>query len=121
MTISDPRLVYSNHNFTEQLEALRQADRKGGNGTPAAAKKDEKLYKVCVEFESLFIKQMLDVMRKTVEKTDFLHGGMAEDIFEDMLYDKYSLLMAKNSGFGVADMIYRQLTPQESGIITPLS
>jgi Rod binding domain-containing protein len=71
--------------------------------------KNSKLYKVSVEFEAIFIKQMLNVMRKSVAKTKLLHGGMAEDFFEDMLYDEYAKKMAENGDFGIADMIYQQL------------
>jgi flagellar protein FlgJ len=52
---------------------------------------------------------MLNVMRKSVSKTGLLDGGMAEEIFEDMLYDEYAQKMAESGSFGIADMIYRQL------------
>jgi flagellar protein FlgJ len=71
--------------------------------------KTSKLYKVSQEFEAIFIKQMLNVMRKSVAKTGLLDGGMAEEFFEDMLYDEYAEKMAKSGSFGIADMIYRQL------------
>ena len=74
------------------------------------AKKDEKLMEACRDFEALFVKQMLDAMRKTVEKNGLIEGGMAEDIFEDMLYDEYAKLMTKNAGLGVADLLYKQLS-----------
>ena len=73
--------------------------------------KSSKLYKVSQEFEAIFIKQMLNVMRKSVSKTGLLDGGMAEEIFEDMLYDEYAQKMAESGSFGIADMIYRQLNP----------
>jgi Rod binding domain-containing protein len=73
--------------------------------------KGSPLYKVCLEFEAIFIKQMLNSMRKTVEKTGLLDGGMAEDIFEDMLYDEYAKKMATTANFGLAAMIYGQLQP----------
>ncbi len=110
--------MLSNHTFDKQLDQIKRTGRTVDLTRPASGKKNEKLYSTCVEFESIFIKQMLDVMRKSVEKSDFLHGGMAEDIFEDMLYDEYSLLMAKKSSFGLADMAYRQLTPQDYGILS---
>lgn len=68
------------------------------------------LYKACVDFESLFIKQMLDVMRKTVKKEGLVDGGMSEEIFTDMLYDEYSKTMAQTSQFGLARMIYEQVS-----------
>ena len=71
--------------------------------------KSSRLYKVSQEFEAIFIKQMLNVMRKSVSKTGLMDGGMAEEIFEDMLYDEYAQKMAESGSFGIADMIYRQL------------
>ncbi len=69
------------------------------------------LYKACQDFEALFIKQMLDAMRKTVNKEeDMLNGGMSQDIFEGMLYDEYAKKMAETAQFGLSDMIYRQVS-----------
>ena len=76
-----------------------------------AIDKNSELYKACQDFESLFIKQMLDVMRKTVHKgDDLLNGGMSRDIFEGMLYDEYAKKMAETAQFGLSDMIYRQIS-----------
>ncbi len=92
----------------------RQLPRAGSSGSPATGSspvdKNSRLYQVSVEFEAIFIKQMLNVMRKSVAKTGLLDGGLAEEFFEDMLYDEYAKKMAENGSFGIADMIYRQLT-----------
>ncbi len=72
--------------------------------------KNSELYKACQDFESLFIKQMLDVMRKTVSKDGLLDGGMAEDLYQDMLYDEYAKKMAETGQFGLAQMIYNQVS-----------
>jgi len=72
----------------------------------------EKLLQACRDFEALFIKQMLDAMRNTVEKTGLVDGGMAEEIFEDMLYDEYAKKMARTAGFGLAETLYRELSPR---------
>jgi|GEM_PF-3133298 Rod binding domain-containing protein len=77
--------------------------------------KESKLYQQCVEFESLFVKIMLKSMRDSVQKTGLLDGGMAEDIFSDMLYDQYALSMSRNASFGLADQIYAQLTASPEG------
>jgi Rod binding domain-containing protein len=46
----------------------------------------------------------------TVHKGEMLHGGQAEEIFEDMLYDQYALEMSKNANMGMAKMLYDQLS-----------
>jgi len=76
-----------------------------------AIDKNSELYKACQDFEALFIKQMLDVMRKTVHKgDDLLNPGMGQDIFEGMLYDEYAKKMSETAQFGLSDMIYRQIS-----------
>jgi len=64
-----------------------------------------KLKEVAEEFESIFVNMLLKEMRKTVDKTDFLHGGMVEDIFEDMLYTEYSKKIAKDMNLGIAKKV----------------
>lgn len=72
--------------------------------------KKSDLYTQCEEFESIFIKMMLTEMKKSVEKSGLTDGGMAEDIFSDMLYDEYAKNMASSANFGLSDQIYLQLT-----------
>ena len=71
---------------------------------------DRKLMNACVEFESLFVANMFKEMRKTVHKGDLLHGGYAEEIFEDMLYDQYSIAVSKNSNLGLAKLLYDEMS-----------
>jgi flagellar protein FlgJ len=77
-------------------------------------KKDTRLYEACQDFEALFIKQMLSSMKKTINKTGLMEGGMAEEVFEDMLYDEYAKIMSKTARFGLADMIYDQVANPEN-------
>jgi len=88
----------------------------GAGGTQARGPIDRhsRLYRACEDFEALFIKQMLSSMRKTVHKTGLMDGGMAEEIFEDMLYDEYALKMARSAGFGLSDTLYRELSRNPS-------
>ncbi len=72
--------------------------------------KDSKLYQACEDFQAVFIKQMLDTMRKTVDKSQSLmKPNEGEKVFEDMLYDEYSKTMSKTAGFDLADNLYRQM------------
>lgn len=83
----------------------------GARGGRNGIDRQSELYKVSLEFEAIFIKQMLNVMRQSVEKSGMIDGGMAEEIFEDMLYDEYAKKMAESRQLGIADLIYRQLQP----------
>lgn len=72
--------------------------------------KKKELYDVAVEFQSLFIKIMLNSMRKSLNKeNDILYGGNAQEIFEDMLYDEYAKLYSKHANLPLAKEIYLQL------------
>ena len=71
---------------------------------------DKKLMDTCIDMESIFVKQMLSSMKKNVDKGEFLHGGYAEEIFEDMLYDEYALNMSRNSNMGIAKNLYEELS-----------
>lgn len=72
--------------------------------------KSSELYEVCQDFEAIFIKQMLKAMRQTVEKSEFLNGGFAEEVYEDMLYDEYAQQMSRSAGFGLSTQLYLQLS-----------
>lgn len=72
--------------------------------------KSSPLYKSAQEFEAVFIKQMLDVMRKTIDRSGLVERNQGEEIFEDMLYDEYSKNMSKSAGLGLADTMYQQLS-----------
>lgn len=78
-------------------------------GRAGGVDRQSELYKVSLQFEAIFIKQMLSVMRNTVNKSGLIEGGMAEEIFEDMLYDEYAKKMAESRQLGIADIIYQQL------------
>jgi flagellar protein FlgJ len=71
---------------------------------------NDELKEACRDFEAIFIKQMLDSMKKTVPESGLLEGGMAEDIFEDMLYQEYATIISKSGDLGIAEMVYKQLS-----------
>jgi flagellar protein FlgJ len=71
-------------------------------------KKDElkKLEGVSKDFESIFVYQLMKEMKKTVKKTGLVHGGMAEDVFTDMLDQE----RAKTMTMGIGDLLFQQLS-----------
>lgn len=95
-TSSKFSLSFSNEKITEKIDKNKEFEKK-------------RLREVSEDFEALMINQMLKEMRKTVNKSDLINGGMAEQIFEDMLYDEYSKEFSKTKTFGLSDIIYNQL------------
>lgn len=79
---------------------------------------NHKLLNACQEFEAVFIKQMLDAMRQTVPQKGILDGGIAQNIYKDMLYQQYADKMAKTANLGLARVLYNQLSgrPLETAI-----
>jgi flagellar protein FlgJ len=73
-------------------------------------KDEEKLKKACSDLEAIFVSMMFKQMRSTVQKTGLFDGGMAEEMYEDMLYDKYAEEVSKSKGTGLGDLLYRQLS-----------
>ena len=68
------------------------------------------LHKAASEFEAIFIKQMLNAMKKTTLKSSLTGISSAQNIFEDLLYDEYSKTMASTGNFGIAKSLYNQLS-----------
>lgn len=104
--LENTKKQYSNAKFSIEEPAE--------NNNTAVSKYDKefernRLRKVSEDFEALMINQMLKEMRKTVDKSGLIDGGMAEQIFEDMLYDEYAKEFSKTKTFGLADIIYNQM------------
>ena len=112
MNIANNSMMFYDNSKLEQLKIASSSESK-------FSPKNKELYNVCVDFEALFIKQMLNSMRKTVEKnslTDSPTDATGRDFFEDMLYDNYAKKMAETANLGIAKMMYLQLYKSQSGI-----
>jgi flagellar protein FlgJ len=78
--------------------------------------KTDKLYEQCQALETFLIKNLLNSMRSTVQKSGLVEEGYAGKIYEDMLYDEYAKDFTKNAGFGLADQAYLELTGQRGKV-----
>lgn len=78
------------------------------------SKDQKKLKQAAQEFEAIFVKQMLDAMEKTVDRSNsILSGGSAEEYFRSMLNDHVARNISTGpggSGFGLAEAIYRDMS-----------
>ena len=73
-------------------------------------KDDKKLMETCRNLESVFVNMMFKQMQSTLSKTSLTDGGFAEDMYNDMLVEQYSEEATKGKGLGLAQMIYKQLS-----------
>lgn len=76
--------------------------------------KDPALWKVSTQFEAIFVQQMMSEMRKTVDKSDLIPTGFAEDVHGSMMDEAIAQASVKHHSFGLADSIYRQLERTQS-------
>ena len=70
---------------------------------------EEKLRKVCEDFESYFVNYMFKEMRKTVPKFDLTEETNAKKIYDSMMYESLSKNIARAGGIGIADLLYENL------------
>ena len=78
-----------------------------------ARKIDEgKLKKACEDFESIFISQMLKVMRQTIPKSGLLDGGSQQDTYLSLFDEEVSKSMAKRGGIGLGKILYQNVMNQ---------
>ncbi|OIO69845.1 MAG: hypothetical protein AUJ57_08840 [Zetaproteobacteria bacterium CG1_02_53_45] len=88
-----------------------------GSEMPAAHKvKDEALWKTSKQLEAIFVQQMMAEMRKTVGKSEFMPSGFAEDVHGSMMDEAIAQASVKQSSFGLAESIYKQLETAQGNV-----
>ena len=103
--------------FENILRRLQTANPGGADSsernlnTPPIVKNHE-LYELCLELETILMKNLIKGMRSTIQKTNLIDTGMAGEIYEDMLYDEYAKTFTRSARLGLAEMAYRELSGQ---------
>ena len=100
--------VYKNQMVGHRLKSIKYH---------TADKDDPKLRAACAEMESLFISHLIKEMRATVEKSGFIDGGQAEEIFTSLLDVEISKKMSAAGGIGLSAILLEQLgakTPRKN-------
>jgi Rod binding domain-containing protein len=75
----------------------------------AGSSERQQMFEAARQFENFFLEKMFREMRKGLGKNDILHGGAAEDIFQDMLLTERINSLTQKSTLGLAEMIYTQM------------
>jgi flagellar protein FlgJ len=85
---------------------------KAAEELPSTQKKDAQLEKACKDFESLFLNQLLQAMRKTIPKSkedEAEEGGYQKEMYESMLDSELAKSWSRSDGIGLANVLYQQL------------
>jgi peptidoglycan hydrolase FlgJ len=80
-----------------------------------AGKTDPRLHSACTEMESLFVNYLIQQMRATINKSGFISGGRAEEIFTSMLDVELSRKISAAGGIGLSSILEEQLNRLTTG------
>jgi len=103
----------------------RQYQTQKTGGAPASAKNsaadqtDPQLKAACSEMESLFINYLFKEMRATIDKSGFISGGRAEEIFASLLDVELSRKLSGAGGIGLSAILLEQLGENENRQAAP--
>jgi flagellar protein FlgJ len=97
--------------MTHTVESgLAFADMAGDRKISDSLKNKKELRQACRDFEALFIHKMLQTMRKSIPDNGMLDGGLAEDIYTDMLDQQIAQAAADRESLGIATVIYEEMS-----------
>ncbi|PID27015.1 MAG: hypothetical protein CR982_07515 [Candidatus Cloacimonadota bacterium] len=103
LNISNTLQSIKSNNIENKVNALKGQDK-------------EKLKKACYDFESIFVKMMLDEMQKSTSIESSFGKGAGGAFFKDMYNNQLSSDIVKQSPSGIAGTMYKQLTGEDLDI-----
>jgi len=71
----------------------------------------ERLRGACQQFEAVFLAQLFQKMRETVPEDPLLGDSRAKDIYNGMMDWELAQQISRTQSVGLAEMLYRQLSP----------
>ena len=101
--------------FSQKLKTLTDktaAAEKSSSVGAGVDKKDKELKEACKGFEAMFLSMMYKEMRATVPEDKLFGESNGQKIFQDMRDSELMKKVSDSGGVGLADMMYRQLSPQ---------
>lgn len=96
------------------------ADASGSGRSVVKTERDKKLWKTSLQFEAVFMQQMLSSMHKSVPKSGFLPAGFAEDVHNSMMDQAVAKAASHTDSLGLAPSIYRQLQLASQAQVQPV-
>lgn len=68
----------------------------------------------CASFESMFISQLLQQMKKSIPKGGFFGENKGQEMMEGLMDDECAKFMASSGGIGLANLLYQQFKDRNS-------
>lgn len=89
---------------------LSRVSKKPTANEPLNDERKKEIKEVCEDLEGLFLGELLKTMRQTVPESGLLGKGMGQEIYREMLDKELVKRMSHSGGFGLAQVLYQQLT-----------
>lgn len=74
-----------------------------------------KLRSVAQQFEGVFLNQMVNAMRKTIQPGGLTPPSQGERVYQGMLDTQHAERMAESNQLGMSDLIYEHLLRSSGG------
>ena len=114
MDETNPLASVAAFHFNQQYRNQQLGNRFKSVKPSASGQADPKLQAACQDMESLFLSYLLKEMRATVNKSGFISGGNAEEVFTSLLDVELSKKMSNAGGIGLSSILLKQLgSPSE--------
>jgi Rod binding domain-containing protein len=72
--------------------------------------------KAAVEFEAMFLSQMLGHMFEGIKTDGPFGGGHAERMYRSLLVDEYGKAVARTGGVGIADQVMTEILRHQEAV-----
>lgn len=82
---------------------------------PPPAQRNPKAWAAAQDFESFFVRQMLEQLSADIKTDGPFGGGHAEKIYRSMMNGEYAKAITQNGGIGLADTVYREIMALQEG------
>ena len=76
---------------------------------------DKALDKACKEFEAIFAHQLMKVMGDSIPKGGLFDGGLASDMYKDLLFEAIGNSVAETGMLGVGSVLKRGMQSRGCG------
>lgn len=96
--------------FANKLKEVQDKASSIKSSSVRSPEEDKKLREVCQEMESVFLNLMLTKMRETVPERTLFKKSNGEKIMQSMLDVELTRQMSQGGQFGLANMLYENLT-----------